>query len=144
MKLNSRSTKVGITAPGNSWSARNRRSAERPASSRAPGFLVFARQEALVGPGGLERRDEFRLSHDLSTCVATVEFLDHRMQCRPVDERVVGRHRDAQDVAVAVLGRAGQVCIDRSEAEHEGLGDRSASHLGGWFDRLERGELFER
>jgi len=46
-----------------------------------------------------------------------VELLDRLVERRAVDERVVRRDRDPQDVAVLELQRAAEVVVDRVEAQ---------------------------
>jgi hypothetical protein len=62
-----------------------------------------------------------------------MEFLDGLVEGGAVDDGVMRRQRDAEDVGVAVLSRAGQVVIDGIEAQVERLVRRPASRLGcGW------------
>jgi len=105
-------------------------------------LLVLAGDEALVRPGRLERGDEPLLGHHVAAGVAAMELLDGQVERRAVDDGVVRGDRDAHDMDVAVLERAGQVGVDLVEGKDEGL--RRVDHGGGRRPlrggRLEGGE----
>ena len=124
-----------MTAPGRSCSSRNRRSAARAAGQAR--LLVLATDEPLVRPGRVEDLVELRLRHHVAAGVAVVEELDDLVHRRAVDERVMRRGRDPQDVGVLVLARAGQVRVDLAEAQAERLVDRAALGLDRGIDGRE-------
>ena len=91
--------------------------AQRGPPGRQARLLVLAGQEALVGPGPLEGREQLLLGHDVAARLAAVELLHGLVERGAVDDGVVGRDRHAQDVDVLVLERAGQVVVHLVEAQ---------------------------
>ena len=116
-----------MIAPGSSWLAE---AAKRRAAGRQARLLVLAGEEALVGPGRLERGDQLGLAHHHAARVALVELLDREVERGPVDDRVVRRRRHAQDVGVLVPERAGQVVVDRVERRASAARPRVAGTAG--------------
>ena len=108
-----------MTASGSSCAARNRRSAARPASSRASSCSRLTKPS--FDQADVEDLVELRLGHDVAPGMAVVEQLDGLVQRRAVDDRVVRRQRHAQDVGVLVLERTGQVVVDLVEAQRQRL-----------------------
>jgi hypothetical protein len=94
---------------------------EGGSSRLEPCFLVFATDESLVRPGRHEDLVQLGFRHDVAASVPVMEDLDGLVQGRAVDQRMMRRHRDPEDVRVLVAQRAAQVGIDLAEAEHQWL-----------------------
>ena len=112
-----------MTASGWSWAVAE--AAQGGPSGGQPRLLVVAAHEPLVRPGRIEHLVELGLAHDVAAGVPVVEQLDGLVERGAVDDRVVRRERDTQDVGVLVLERAGQVVVDLVEAQRQRLGDRT-------------------
>ena len=128
-----------MTASGWSWACAE--STECGPASRQPCLLVVAAHEPLVRPGRLEDLVELGLAHHVTLGVADVEELDRLVEGGAVDDRVMWRQRDTQDVGELVLERAGQVIVDLVVAERQRLGDRAFRR--GRRDRRALGERRE-
>ena len=110
-KLNSRSTQAGMIAPGLELLVAE--PAQRLAAGRQPRLLVLARQEAVVRPGRLERREQLVLGHDVAARMAAVELRDRGVERRRRRSSSGAARAGPAGGAVLVLERAGQVVVDR-------------------------------
>ena len=82
---------------------------------------MVARQEALARPVRVERGHDARVVERSPAHPADVEGRDGLVERAPDSEGVVGRLRHAEQMAIAVARRTGEVGIERREAQRRWL-----------------------